>query len=91
MPAKKSQKNTHCTDPDQTASSGVCYSDKHFQNSRTDNQHFVLEGKEESVQSFRIFPIIKLHAHKLAISLDFNTHGETGGPDLPWKITSGYR
>ena len=31
----------------------ICYSDKHFMNSSTDNHHFKREQKEKSVQNFR--------------------------------------
>ena len=33
----------------------ICYSDKNFMNSGTDNQHFKREQKEKSVRNFRTF------------------------------------
>ena len=35
----------------------VCYSDKHFVNSSSDNPHFIRERKEKRVLNFRTFTI----------------------------------
>ena len=44
-----------------------CYSDKHYVNSSHENQHFIREKKEKSVQNFRTFTFSVYIAEHLEI------------------------
>ena len=41
----------------------VCYSDKHFMNSSPDNQNFIWEKKEKSIQNFLTLTVTSIYSH----------------------------
>ena len=61
----------------------VCYSDKHFVNSSTNNQHFIWEQKEKSVRNFKTFTEM---GHKSQCNAFVKTATE-GSTLFAWRST----